>query len=100
MAQLSSDLMASLLSGGEQDPLVSIREKELDLREQEMQSDNAQFAARQAQREREQEDSNREAQERFKIQQGAAEDKMDIAIRRLDQQARLKLLDMNQKNRG
>lgn len=100
MAQLSSDLMASLHSGGEQDPLVSIREKELDLREQEMQSDNAQFAARQAQREREQEDSNREAQERFKIQQGAAEDKMDIAIRRLDQQARLKLLDMNQKNRG
>ena len=40
------------------------------------------------------------AKQRMNIQREVADDKLDVAIRRLDQQADLKLLDMQNKNMG
>ena len=50
MAQLTQDFLMSIGQGSEEDPLVQIRQKELDLREQELNADQDQFDAKQAQR--------------------------------------------------
>jgi hypothetical protein len=43
MAQLAQDFLMSIGQGSEEDPLVEIRQKELDLREQELNADQSQF---------------------------------------------------------
>ena len=40
------------------------------------------------------------AKQRIDVQKAVADDKLDVALQRLDQQAELKLLDMQNKNRG
>ena len=50
MAQLTQDFLMSIGQGNEEDPLVQIRQKELDLREQELNADQSQFEDKQAQR--------------------------------------------------
>ena len=53
MAQLTQDLLLSIGQGNEEDPLVQIRQRELDIREQEMALDQAQFTEKQEQRDQE-----------------------------------------------
>tara|TARA_R110000850_G_scaffold21324_2_gene62941 strand:- start:1845 stop:4352 length:2508 start_codon:yes stop_codon:yes gene_type:complete len=98
LAQLTQELLESIGQGNETDPLVQIRQQELAIKEKTVEADNEQFEAKQQQRAEEKLLETEIARERLGIQKNVADDKMDVAIRRLDQQAELKLLDMQNKN--
>jgi len=100
LAQLTQELLESIGQGDETDPLVQIREQELALKEKEIDADNQQFESKQQQRLQEKLLENEIAKQRLGVQKDVADDKLDVAIRRLDQQAELKLLDMQNKNMG
>jgi len=100
LAQLTQELLESIGQGNETDPLVQIRQQELMLKEKAIDSENEQFEAKQQQRAEEKLLENEIAKQRMNIQREVADDKLDVAIRRLDQQADLKLLDMQNKNMG
>jgi len=70
------------------------------LKEKAIESENEQFEAKQQQRAEEKLLEGEIAKQRMNVQKEVADDKLDIAIRRLDQQAELKLLDMQNKNMG
>ena len=100
MAQLTQDFLMSIGQGSEEDPLVQIRQKELDLREQELNADQDQFDAKQAQRGEEKLLESEIAKQRIGVQKSVADDKLDIAAQRLEQQAELKLLELQAKFGG
>jgi hypothetical protein len=100
LAQMTQELMLSIGQGSQEDPLVRIREKETELREQELQSDNAQFAAKQEQRMQEKLLENELARERLRLNAETDTEKTQIARDRLEQQARLKLLELQAKFGG
>tara|TARA_S200002703_G_scaffold56265_1_gene48875 strand:- start:3781 stop:6273 length:2493 start_codon:yes stop_codon:yes gene_type:complete len=100
LAQMTQELMLSIGQGSQEDPLVRIREKETELREQELQSDNAQFAAKQEQRMQEKLLENELARERLRLNSETDTEKTQIARDRLEQQARLKLLELQAKFGG
>jgi hypothetical protein len=100
MAQLTQDFLMSIGQGSEEDPLVQIRQKELDLREQELNADQSQFDAKQAQRGQEKILESEIAKQRIGVQKSVADDKLDIATQRLEQQAELKLLELQAKFGG
>ena len=52
LAQLTQELLESIGQGDETDPLVQIRQQELDLKEKAIDSENEQFEAKQKQRAR------------------------------------------------
>ena len=97
LAELSESLVLSLGQGDQSDPLVEIRQKELQLREQEIEKDSEQFEQTQNQRDREQAESNDIARSRISIQKTVADDKLGMAMDRLQQQADLKVLELNSK---
>ena len=97
LAQLTQELLLSIGQGDSEDPLVAIREKELELREQEIQVDQAQFEAKEAARGREKLLEAEIAKQRIETQRDINDDKMDLAIDRLRQQADLKLLELQAK---
>jgi hypothetical protein len=70
------------------------------LREKAIDSENEQFESKQAQRAQEKLLETEIAKQRIDVQKAVADDKLDVALQRLDQQAELKLLDMQNKNRG
>jgi len=70
------------------------------LKQKAIESENEQFEAKQQQRAEEKLLEGEIAKQRMNVQKEVADDKLDIAIRRLDQQAELKLLDMQNKNMG
>jgi hypothetical protein len=100
MAQLTQDFLMSIGQGNEEDPLVQIRKKELDLREQELNAEQGQFDERQAQRGEEKLLDSRIAKQRIGTQKQIADDKLDMAVRRLEQQAELKLRELQAKFGG
>ena len=100
MAQLAQDFLMSIGQGSEEDPLVEIRQKELDLREQELNADQSQFEDKQAQRGQEKILESEIAKQRIGVQKSVADDKLDIATQRLEQQAELKLLELQAKFGG
>ena len=100
MAQLTQDFLMSIGQGNEEDPLVQIRQKELELREQELNADQSQFEDKQAQRGEEKLLDSRIAKQRIGTQKEVADDKLDMAVRRLEQQAELKLLELQAKFGG
>jgi len=94
LAQLSSEFLASVQPPQQDDPLVAIRQQELGLRDKEIEMKNQQFMAK------EQQDAMESAAE-LQIQQNKADqqaaignEKNDIAKQRLQQQAELKLIDL------
>ena len=97
LAQLTQELLLSIGQGDSEDPLVAIRERELELREQEIQVDQAQFEAKEAARGREKLLEAEIAKQRIETQRDINDDKMDLAIDRLRQQADLKLLELQAK---
>jgi len=97
LAELSESLVLSLGQGDQSDPLVEIRQKELQLREQEIEKDSEQFEQTQNQRDREQAESNDIARSRISVQKTVADDKLSMAMDRLQQQADLKVLELNSK---
>ena len=100
LAQLTQELLESIGQGDDTDPLVQIRQQELMLKEKAIDSDSEQFEAKQRQRAEEKLLETEIAKQRLGIQKEVADDKLDVALRRLEQQAELKLLDIQNKNMG
>ena len=97
LAQLTQELLQSIGQNEDTDPLVAIREQELALKDKEIDMDNQQFEAKQQQRAEEKLLETEIAKQRIDVQKDVADDKLDVAIRRLEQQAELKLIDMQNK---
>ena len=100
MAQLTQELLASMDTGSETDPLVAIRQQELQLRNKEIDQDSEQFEMKQQAKQDENLQDVAIAQERINPQKQVADDKLGIAEQRLDQQANLKLAEMRAKFGG
>ena len=100
MAKLAQDFLVSIGQGNEEDPLVQIRQKELDLREQELTADQSQFEDKQSQRGEEKLLESQIDKQRIGIQKEVADDKLDMASKRLEQQAELKMLELQAKFGG
>ena len=99
MAQLSAEFLQSIGQGSE-DPLVEIRKAEVELRDKELDQEQSQFEAKQNQRAEEKLLENEIQKQRINVQKNVADDKLDVALQRLQQQADLKLLELEQKMRG
>ena len=99
MAQLSEEFLQSIGQGSE-DPLVEIRKAEVELRDKELDQEQSQFEAKQNQRAEEKLLENEIQRQRINVQKNVADDKLDVALQRLQQQADLKLLELEQKMRG
>jgi hypothetical protein len=99
MAQLSEEFLQSIGQGGD-DPLVAIRQAEVELRNKQIDQEQSQFEAQQDQRAQEKLLENELQKQRINVQKAVADDKLDVALQRLDQQADLKLLELEQKMRG
>ena len=104
--QISSPIMASLteqfLSSIQMpsgDPLVEIRQKELELRDKELDMEQDQFDEKQEQaRENKMIEASLQ-QQRIDVQKAIADDKLQLAIDRMRQQADLKLTELEVKTR-
>ena len=104
--QISSPIMASLteqfLSSIQMpsgDPLVEIRQKELELRDKELDMEQDQFEEKQEQaRENKMIEAGLQ-QQRIDVQKAIADDKLQLAIDRMRQQADLKLTELEVKTR-
>lgn len=99
LAQLTSEFLQSIGMGGGEDPLVAIREKELELRDKELDLDQQQFEQKQEQRAQEKLLETEIQKQRLNTQKDIADDKLDVAMQRLQQQADLKLLELETKLR-
>ena len=100
MAQLASEFLQSIGMGGSEDPLVDIRKRELDLRDKELDMESEQFVAKQSQRAEEKVLDSQIQQQRIDVQKQIADDKLEVAVNRLKQNADLKLLELENKLRG
>ena len=100
LAQLTQDLLMSIGQGNDEDPLVKIRQEELNLRREELNEDNRQFDERENTRREGQLLENEIAKQRISTTKQVADDKLDLAINRLQQQADLKLSEMQAKFGG
>ena len=100
MAQLASEFLQSIGMGGSEDPLVDIRKRELDLRDKELDMESEQFVAKQSQRADEKVLDSQIQQQRIDVQKQIADDKLEVAVNRLKQNADLKLLELENKLRG
>ena len=100
MAQLTSEFLQSIGQGESEDPLVDIRKAELDLKDKELDMDSEQFMQKQNQRAQEKSVENNLQEQRINVQKGIADDKLDVAIDRLKQNADLKMLELGTKMRN
>ena len=100
LAQLTTELLQSIGQGDAEDPLVQIRQQELDLRAKEIDLDQQNFEAKEAARSQEKLLEAEIARNRIAASQDIADDKMDLALQRLQQQADLKLLELQTKFGG
>ena len=104
--QISSPIMASLteqfLSSIQMpsgDPLVEIRQKELELRDKELDMEQDQFDEKQEQARENKIIEASLQQQRIDVQKAIADDKLQLAIDRMRQQADLKLTELEVKTR-
>ena len=100
MAQLASEFLQSIGMSNSEDPLVDIRKQELDLKDKELDMESQQFEAKQQQRAQEKMLDAQLQQERMGVQKDIADDKLEVAIDRLKQNADLKLIELENKIRG
>jgi len=100
LAQLTQEFLQSIGQGGADDPLVAIRRQELDLKDKQMDQEQTQFEMKQGQRSQEKLLENEIQRQRINVQKDVADDKLDVSIQRLRQQADLKLRELEQKMRG
>ena len=97
LAELTQDFLLSIGQASEEDPLVAIRQRELDIREAEMQQDAREFDTKENARAQEKLLERELARERLGVQRDINDEKMDLAIQRLAQQADLKMLELQAK---
>ena len=100
LAQLTQEFLQSIGQGGADDPLVAIRQQELDLKDKQVDQEQTQFEMKQGQRSQEKLLENEIQRQRINVQKDVADDKLDVSIQRLKQQADLKLLELEQKMRS
>jgi len=100
LAQLTSELLQSIGQGDEEDPLVQIRQKELELRDKEIDLDQANFESKQQARSREKLLEAELSKQRIDNSKAIADDKLDLALQRLQQNADLKLMEIQQRSGG
>ena len=100
LAQLAQEFLQSIGQGDADDPLVAIRQQELDLKDKQVGQEQTQFEMKQGQRSQEKLLENEIQRQRINVQKDVADDKLDVSIQRLRQQADLKLLELEQKMRG
>jgi hypothetical protein len=94
LAQLSSEFLASVQPPQQDDPLVAIRQQELGLRDKEIEMKNQQFMAKEEQDAMESAAELQIQQNKADQQAAIANEKNEIAKERLQQQAELKLIDL------
>ena len=100
LAQLTQEFLQSIGQGDETDPLVAIRQQELALKDKQIDQEQAQFEMKTGQRGEEKLLENEIQRQRINVQKDVADDKLDVSIQRLQQQADLKLLELEQKMRS
>ena len=100
MAQLTSEFLQSIGQGADDDPLVEIRKAELDLKDKELDINSEQFMQKQNQRAQEKSVDSDLQEQRINVQKSIADDKLDVAIDRLKQNADLKMLELGTKMRN
>jgi hypothetical protein len=100
MAQLAGEFLQSIGMSNGEDPLVDIRKQELNLKDKELDMESQQFDAKQQQRAQEKMLDAQLQQERMGVQKDIADDKLEVAIDRLKQNADLKLIELENKIRG
>jgi len=100
MAQLANEFLQSIGMGSGEDPLVDIRNRELDLKDKELNMESEQFVAKQGQRQQEKIMDGQLQQQRLDVQKEIADDKLGVALDRLKQNADLKLFELENKIRG
>ena len=100
MAQLTSEFLQSIGQGSGGDPLVEIRKAELDLKDKELDIGSQQFTEKQNQRSQEKLLDTELQQQRINVQKDIADDKLNVAIDRLKQNADLKLMEIQTKLRN
>lgn len=96
-AQLTQELLQSIGQGNDSDPLVQIRQAELELKDKELDQEQSQFESKQGQRAQEKLLETEIQKDRMNVQKEVADDKLGVALQRLDQQANLKLMELDQK---
>ena len=72
----------------------------IELKDKELNQEAAMFTAKQEQRAQEKVLDSQIQEERMNVQKGIADDKLDVAIERLKQQADLKLFELENKIKG
>jgi hypothetical protein len=100
MAQLANEFLQSIGMGSGEDPLVDIRNRELDLKDKELNMESEQFMVKQGQRQQEKMMDGQLQQTRINVQKEIADDKLGVALDRLKQNADLKLFELENKIRG
>tara|TARA_R110001606_G_scaffold20836_3_gene74189 strand:- start:223 stop:2706 length:2484 start_codon:yes stop_codon:yes gene_type:complete len=100
LAQLTQEFLQSIGQGDETDPLVEIRQQELALKDKQIDQEQTQFEMKAGQRGEEKLLENEIQRQRIDVQKDVADDKLDMSIQRLKQQADLKLLELEQKMRS
>ena len=100
LAQLTQEFLQSIGQGGADDPLVAIRQQELDLKDKQVDQEQTQFEMKQDRRGQEKLLENEIQRQRINVQKDVADDKLDLSLQRLKQQADLKLLELEQKMRN
>ena len=100
MAELTNEFLQSIGQGDGGDPLVEIRKAELDLKDKELDIGSEEFMQKQNQRSQEKMQERELQEQRINVQKSIADDKLNVAIDRLKQNANLKLLDIQTKLRN
>jgi hypothetical protein len=97
LAQLTQELLVSIGQGDAEDPLVAIRQQELDIRAAELQQDQSQFQQKEQARANEKLLEAELAKQRIDATKDNNDEKMDLAMDRLKTQTDLKLLELQAK---
>ena len=97
LAELTNQFLSSIGQADQGDPLVAIRQQELELKDKELNMEQEQFVGKQQQKQQEQAIDAQMTQERIDVQKAIADDKLQLGLDRLEQQAELKLLELEQR---
>jgi hypothetical protein len=100
LAELTTQFMQSISETNQGDPLVAIRQKELELKDKELNLDQEQFDSKQQLQSQSNMVDTQMQQQRLDIQKAIADDKLQLAVERMQQQAELKLMELQSKMRG
>ena len=97
LAELTQAFLSSIGQTNQGDPLVAIRQQELDLKDKELDMEQMQFDSNQEQKSMNSMLNQELQKQRLDIQKIIADDKLQLGFDRLKQQADLKLLELEQK---